>query len=143
MQLPSPVRAAVGLVALAADEARRLPDRAVELPMLAVSTALQASLRAQQRWAALTARGDEVLHGRPTTDEPPPWATFDDPVDDEHLRRVAERNGFAPAVDDGAVPSVDDDPAPRRSPGRAATPKRVSPPRNRKPSAFDDVDPRG
>ena len=47
-----PVRAAVGLVAVAADEARTLPDRAIELPVLAVSTALQMSLRAQQRYAA-------------------------------------------------------------------------------------------
>lgn len=120
MQLPSPLRAAVGLAAMAADEARRLPDRAVELPMLAVSTALQASLRAQQRWSRLTARGDEVLHRRPTTDEPPPWATFDDPVD-------------GPV--EGPVGMPVDGPA---EPPRAV-PKRITPPRNRKPSAFDDV----
>ena len=81
MHLPAPLRAAVGLAAAAADEARRLPDRAIELPMLAVSTALQASLRAQQRYARLAARGDAVLNRRPTTDAPPEWATFDDPVD--------------------------------------------------------------
>src|SRR3954463_16571144 len=80
MQLPSVVRAAVGLAAMAAEEARRLPDRAVELPMLAVSTALQMSLRAQQRYARLAARGDDVLNRRPPSDEPPAWATFDDPV---------------------------------------------------------------
>jgi hypothetical protein len=112
MHLPSPLRAAVGLAAMVADEARRLPDRAVELPMLAVSTALQASLRAQQRWSRLIARGDEVLNRRPTTDEPPPWATFDDPVDEPV---------------DGAV-----------GPPPAAR-KRITPPRNRKPSAFDDI----
>src|ERR1700710_2782397 len=93
MHLPSPLRAAVGLVATAADEAKHLPDRAIELPMLAVSTALQASLRAQQRYARLTARGDEVLNRRPATDEPPPWATFDEPVATEDLRRVA-RDGL-------------------------------------------------
>lgn len=80
MHLPGPLRAAVGLVASAADEARHLPDRAIELPMLAVSTALQASLRAQQRYARLAARGDQVLNRRPATDDPPPWATFDEPV---------------------------------------------------------------
>jgi len=80
MQLPGPVRAAIGLAANVADEARHLPDRAIELPMLAVSTVLQVSLRAQQRYAMLTARGDEVLGGHPG-DEPPAWATFDDPVD--------------------------------------------------------------
>src|SRR4029077_9581795 len=56
MQLPGPVRAYVGLLATAADGAKRLPDRAIEFPMLAVSTALQMSLRAQQRYARLTAR---------------------------------------------------------------------------------------
>jgi hypothetical protein len=80
MQLPGPVRAVVGLLASAADEAKHLPDRAVELPMLAVSSALQMSLRAQQRYARLAARGDDVINRRAPTDEPPPWATFDDPV---------------------------------------------------------------
>jgi hypothetical protein len=80
MQLPGPVRAVVGLLANAAEEAKHLPDRAIELPMLAVSTALQASLRAQQRYARLAARGEEVLSRRTPTDDPPPWATFDDPV---------------------------------------------------------------
>src|SRR6185437_15689770 len=85
MQLPGPVRAMVGLVASAADEARNLPDRAIELPMLAVSTALQVSLRAQQRYARLAARGDAVLNHRSPSDEPPSWATFDDPVPPEEL----------------------------------------------------------
>ncbi len=86
MQLPGPVRAFVGLLAVTAEEARHLPDRAIELPMLAVSSALQVSLRAQQRYARLAARGDDVINRRPLTDEPPSWATFDDPVsvDDLH-----------------------------------------------------------
>ncbi|MEO6885114.1 MAG: hypothetical protein ABI232_02350 [Jatrophihabitantaceae bacterium] len=78
--LPSPFRAAIGLAAQALQDAKHLPDKAIELPMLAVSTALQLSLRAQQRYAQLAARGDDVLNHRPTTDEPPPWATFDDPI---------------------------------------------------------------
>jgi len=88
MQLPGPVRAAIGLAANVADEARHLPDRAIELPMLAVSTALQMSLRAQQRYAMLTARGDKVLSSGQITDDPPPWATFDDPVEDNAPRRL-------------------------------------------------------
>ncbi len=67
--LPTPLRAALGLVATALDEARTLPDKAIELPMLAVSTALQLSLRAQQRYAHLAARGDELLNHRAVTDE--------------------------------------------------------------------------
>jgi hypothetical protein len=85
MQLPGPVRAVVGLVATAADEARHLPERAIELPMLAVSSALQMSLRAQQRYARLAARGDDVINRRPANEEPPSWATFDDPVPGDDL----------------------------------------------------------
>ena len=80
MHLPGPLRAAVGLVVTAVGEAKNLPDRAIELPMLAVSTALQASLRAQQRYARLAERGDAALNRRKVSDEPPPWATFDEPV---------------------------------------------------------------
>jgi hypothetical protein len=78
VSLPTPLRAALGLAATVLDEARRLPDRAIELPMLAVSTALQMSLRAQQKYAALTARGDALLAGRHVTDEPPDSARFFD-----------------------------------------------------------------
>jgi hypothetical protein len=110
-QLPTPLRAALGLVATALDEARTLPDKAIELPMLAVSTALQMSLRAQQRYAHLAARGDELLNRREATDEPPEWATFDAPI---------------------AVEKLDlDEPRPPR--------KTVRKPRNTKPSAFDAI----
>jgi hypothetical protein len=88
MQLPGPVRALVGLIATTADEAKHLPDRAIELPMLAVSSALQLSLRAQQRYARLAARGDDVLNRRPPGDEPPSWATFDDPVSTNELQSL-------------------------------------------------------
>jgi len=90
MQLPGPVRAVVGLIATAADEAKHLPDRAIELPMLAVSSALQVSLRAQQRYARLTARGDDVLNRRQTTDGPPPWATFDAPLSSDELHATLD-----------------------------------------------------
>jgi hypothetical protein len=82
MQLPTPFRAALGVVAMARDVVQNFPDKAIELPMLAVSTALQMSLRAQQRYAELAARGDALLAGQRTTDEPPSWATFDEPVAD-------------------------------------------------------------
>ena len=88
--LPSPVRAALGLAATMLDEARHLPDKAIELPMRAVSTALKYSLRAQQRYAELAARGDEIIAARQTGDEAPSWAKFDeDGADDEapHLPR--------------------------------------------------------
>ncbi len=111
-QLPTPVRAAVGLVATALEEARRLPDKAIELPMLALSTALQLSLRAQQRYTSLAARGDDLLNRREPTDEPPPWATFDEPVTPVPL-------------------TIAKDTKPPRDGVRA--------PRNGKPSAFDSI----
>ena len=77
--LPTPVRAAIGLAALTVEQARTLPDRALELPVLVVSTALQCSVRVQQRYAELALRGDELLsrlHELP--EEPPSWATFDE-----------------------------------------------------------------
>jgi hypothetical protein len=82
--LPTPIRVAVGLAATAMDEARKLPETLPQamttVPMIAVSTAMQASLRMQQYIATLAARGDEVLSRlHRTSPEPPAWATFDDP----------------------------------------------------------------
>src|SRR3954453_6160809 len=87
MQFPGPVRAVVGLLANAAEEAKHLPDRAIELPMLAVSTALQISLRAEKRCARRAARGNEGLSRRAAGGEWPPWASFDDPVSMDEVRR--------------------------------------------------------
>jgi hypothetical protein len=129
MQLPGPVRAYVGLLALAAEQAKRLPDRAIEFPMLAVSTALQMSLRAQQRYAHLTARGDEVLHRRQTGDEPPLWATFDDPVPDVG---EAPLNG----TDTGAAGQLLDDIFTAEADARGKT---INAPRHTAPSKFDTV----
>ena len=80
--LPTPLQAALGLAATALDEARKLPETLPQAPVVAVSTAMQVSLRVQQRIAALAARGDEVhqpaaRHVR----EPPDWATFDESPD--------------------------------------------------------------
>ena len=154
MQLPSPFRATVGLIAVIADEARNFPDRAIEVPMLAVSTALQMSLRAQQRYARLTARGDEVLNRRAITDEPPSWATFDAPVAVDspavheaaaaHEATTAEgasRNGRvlrSPKPKPEPEPETGASPA-RRPPAGLTTPKTVRAPRNAAPSAFDAV----
>lgn len=115
--LPTPLRAAIGLMANAVDVARTLPERAVELPVLAVSTALQVSLRAQQRYAEWTLRGDELLarlHEPP--EEPPPWATFDD---EEPVPATAEPAGHPATTattperpDASAAPPAPGEPAP-------------------------------
>jgi len=75
--IPPPLRAAAGLAALTIDAARKVPQQLVGLPVLAVSSALQASLKAQQTYAGLIARGDEVL-GQLRRREDAPWARFDD-----------------------------------------------------------------
>ncbi|MGX7678161.1 hypothetical protein ACSMXN_04600 [Jatrophihabitans sp. DSM 45814] len=95
--VPTSLKVVLGLAATAADEARKLPTTlptvVAEAPMLAVSTALQASMKVQQHIAALAARGDEVISQiRGTTEEAPAWATFDEsPTDDagEHAPRRA------------------------------------------------------
>jgi hypothetical protein len=77
-EIPGPLRAAAGLAAVAVDEARRLPNRLASLPVLAVGAAMQASMRAQQRYAELLGRGDQVLSHLREPDEQPPWARFDE-----------------------------------------------------------------
>src|SRR5215467_12695442 len=80
--IPTPLRAMAGLAAATIDEVRRLPAQLVGFPVLAVSTALQTSLKVQQHYADLVVRGDELLAQlRPEPAEAPSWATFDDDVD--------------------------------------------------------------
>jgi hypothetical protein len=76
--IPPPLRAAAGLAALAIDSARKAPRQLVGLPVLAVSTVLQASLKVQQTYAGLVARGDEVLGQLRGQQQDAPWARFDD-----------------------------------------------------------------
>jgi hypothetical protein len=82
--VPTPIRVMLGLAAAAAEEAKKLPETLpnvmTTVPMIAVSTAMQASLRLQQHIALLAAKGDDLLlQLRGTPEEAPPWATFDDP----------------------------------------------------------------
>ena len=76
--LPLPVRVAAGLVATAVEQARDLPRLALELPVTAVSQALQASMRVQQKVTELAIKGDQVLGATPPVEDEPAWATFDD-----------------------------------------------------------------
>jgi hypothetical protein len=115
-EVPAPFKAVVGLVAAALDrlpEPRELPEKAVELPVLAVSAVLQASLRAQQVYAELTARGDEAiatLRGAPA--EPPSWASFDEDTD-------APRDDAAEVDPLGAEDLLAEDEAPESDAGGA------------------------
>jgi hypothetical protein len=84
--LPLPVRLAAGLVATAVEQARDLPRLVVEFPVTAVSQALQASMRVQQKVTELAIKGDRALGTLRPVEERPAWAVFDD---EEPL----ERNG--------------------------------------------------
>src|SRR3954468_9210665 len=103
-EIPEVVRAVAGLAATVLDEARKLPTTLTGLPVRLIGQALQASLRLQQQYTGLVARGDEVFTGLRGEDEPG-LATFDDdlPADDAPT-------GFrGSAFDRAEVPSEEDD----------------------------------
>ena len=78
--IPTPIRATLGLLATALDAVQELVDHAPEIPMEAVGNSMQLSMRLQQHYVALLTRGDEFLASlRGAPDEPPEWATFDEP----------------------------------------------------------------
>jgi hypothetical protein len=76
--LPMPIRIAAGLVATALEEAQQLPRKLVELPVTAVSQALQVSMRVQQRVTELAIKGDRALSALRPVPETPTWARFDE-----------------------------------------------------------------
>ena len=113
------------------DAARKLPEQLVGLPVLAVGIALQASLKAQQTYAGLVARGDEVLDRLRGEDEPG-LATFDDDEPAAPGRRRPSTLDRAPsrAADDGAPTRVAAEPVRRadargRRGGRRWSPRLV------------------
>lgn len=76
-EIPEAVRAAAGLVATVLDEARKLPETLPGLPVRLLGLAMQSSLRLQQQYSGLVARGDEVFTGLLGNSEPG-MATFDE-----------------------------------------------------------------
>ena len=79
--VPLPVRVAVGLVVTAVEQARKLPEQLVDLPVTAASRAVQAGMRVQQRVTELAIKGDQVFSLLQPVEDSPPWARFDE--DDE------------------------------------------------------------
>ena len=59
--VPTPVAVALGLVPAVVDSARRLPAKAAQLPVLAVSTALTALENARKEYEDLACRGERVV----------------------------------------------------------------------------------
>jgi hypothetical protein len=76
-EIPEVVRAFAGLAATVLDEARKLPETLPGLPVRLIGQALQTSLKVQQQYSGLVARGDELFTGLRGDDEPG-MATFDD-----------------------------------------------------------------
>ncbi|SCX38271.1 hypothetical protein SAMN03159343_0360 [Klenkia marina] len=79
-EIPEPVRAVAGLAATLLEEARKLPATLPALPVRAIGLAMQTTLKLQQEYSGLVARGDEVLTGLRGESEPG-LATFDDEDD--------------------------------------------------------------
>jgi hypothetical protein len=154
--IPTPIRAALGLAVTAVAEARKLPETLPQLPVAAVTTAMQASLRVQQHIATLAARGDEAIsHLRGSSEQAPPWAKFDDeparrpshpaaafdragaqedPADDlaDDLTQTAP--GLSPATDPAAAPPAKAAPAKaapatpaKGAPAASAAPAKAAP----------------
>jgi hypothetical protein len=103
-EIPESVRAVAGLAATVLDEARKLPETLPGLPVQAIGLAMQASLKLQQHYAELVARGDELFTGL-LGEQEPVMATFDDEVDDtfdDDIHRAAPATATTPGFHDSA-----------------------------------------
>ena len=76
-EIPEAVRAVAGLAATVLDEARKLPETLPGLPIRVLGVAMQMSMKLQQHYAGLVARGDELFTGIRGENEPG-LATFDE-----------------------------------------------------------------
>ncbi|SNS27253.1 hypothetical protein SAMN06893096_1038 [Geodermatophilus pulveris] len=76
-EIPQAVRAVVGLTATVIDDVVALPRTLTGLPVRVIGLAMQATMRLQQHYSGLVARGDEVLTGLRGEAEPG-MATFDE-----------------------------------------------------------------
>lgn len=109
--LPMPVRIAAGLAATAVEQVRELPRLVVEFPVTAVSQALQASMRVQQKVTELAIKGDKALGAFGQAPEAPAWATFDDEVDDSATNGHTPASPITPSTDLVPAPGADVEPA--------------------------------
>jgi hypothetical protein len=99
--LPYPVRVAAGLVVTAVEEVQALPRTIVGLPITAVSTVLQLSMRAQQVVTELAIKGDTALEGGRPVEDAPSWARFDDDVDTGRAVSAPSRPSLEQAATNG------------------------------------------
>jgi hypothetical protein len=114
--IPAPLRAVAGLAAATIDEAKRLPAWLVGFPVMAVSTALQTSLKVQQHYADLIVRGDELLAQlRPEPSDAPSWAQFDDDPPSDPPSDLTDSD-LADLLVDESVPAATDEAATDEAP---------------------------
>ena len=124
--VPTPLAAALGLVPTAIDTARRIPARVIQLPVLAISTALSRWAEAQQRYDELAERGERFVaqvRGRSHEfdemeieewlAEPVPTEDHDvvaqvsDLLDKAASRKTADTPEAAPGNDEQPLPDYD------------------------------------
>lgn len=115
--LPTPLAAALGVIPTAIDTAKRVPTKVVQLPVLAISTALTRWAEAQQRYDELAERGERFIahvRGRSTD--------LDETAVEEWLAEPV------PTEDSDVVAQVSDllDKASNRRKDTAATPEVVA-----------------
>lgn len=103
--LPLPVRVAAGLAATAVEQARKLPNTLLGLPVTVASQTLQVSMRVQQHITELAIKGDEALAPLERPEERPAWATFDEDLA-EPDPAPEPQPAAEPATDPDAEPEV-------------------------------------
>lgn len=83
-RVPFAARVAAGVAVTVVEEARKLPNTAVTLPMTVVSEVLASTMRFQQQVTALAIKGDQAIASLPLIGTPdqeqPSWAVFDEDV---------------------------------------------------------------
>ncbi len=110
-EIPQVVRAVVGLAATVLDDALYLPRALPTLPVRVIGLAMQATMKVQQHYSGLVARGDEVFTGLRGESEPG-LATFDEDLPEQTAGRTSAFDrapGFGePTSFDRASAPVDD-----------------------------------
>src|SRR3712207_2953102 len=111
-EIPQVVRAVVGLAATVLEDALHLPRALPSLPVRVIGLAMQATMKVQQHYSGLVARGDEVFTGLRGESEPG-LATSDEDLPEQNAgstpacdraRGLAEQTSF-----DRASAPVDDE----------------------------------
>ncbi|SET95406.1 hypothetical protein [Geodermatophilus poikilotrophus] len=112
-EIPQVVRAVVGLAATVIDDTLQLPRTLPGLPVRVLGLAMQATMKLQQHYSGLVARGDEVFTGLRGESEPG-LATFDEDMPEPAAGRTSAFDrapGFdqPTSFDRASAPVADDE----------------------------------